>query len=250
VAETRVRPASATGAGVFFSSQGWPNDDRVSLAGRDFVAVADASGPTYGGWHRPIGVDASLAGAVAGWVERAADAPVAAMRAALSRANAAAYAPNWLDTSHDKRVHPTSSIAALGVRGGRAVVGHAGLCRGYRVRAGRIELVAVEHSITRERRRAGEPPLEEIVEQLFSTAPSRLFGFEETLEVELWEDEARERDLFILCTKGIWTQLDDGALLAGVDVDDLDVAAHRLVREATRDERAESATVVLCRVGG
>jgi serine/threonine protein phosphatase PrpC len=218
-----------------------PNDDRsVIVPDRGFFAVADAAGPTYGGWHRPARADVALRAAVEAWSASPALAGEVAMVAALRRANDVARDPKV----EERLTHTTSSITALGIRGGRAVVGQVGLCRAYRARGGALQLLLEEHSVAR----ANAAMLDDGTRDLFTHAPGRLIGFAADVEVDLWTDETREGDVFVLCTDGVWGPLPEARILALCALEGPGKAPRELVLEATATDAADCATSIVVRV--
>lgn len=206
-------------------------DDRVLVdLEHQLVAVADASGPTYGGYHRPTGVDAGLVALVAS-VARGAK-----LEAALAAANAAMYvAPPW-----PPRTHPTASITALHLVDHRATIAHVGSGRAYRSCGGVLEHLVREHTVSA----AADCP--EPAAPFYRRIVTRLLGFQPDVAVDSAGVLVHPADVFLLCTDGIWAHVDDDALstvlASGAPVDDLATAVLDL------SARREDAGVVVVRV--
>ncbi|MDC3955411.1 PP2C family protein-serine/threonine phosphatase [Polyangium jinanense] len=218
-----------------FASAYGENDDRWRIdERRGLFLVADASGPTYGGYYAPFGVDpglAALAEALDGdggedrlraalW---AANSTMRAMEdrqeevrkavlqrngedrlhASLEAADAVRDRQRW---PHRVFSHHATSCTALHAWGeNRMSVAQVGVCRVYRIRGRTIEQLLRDHNLRTALEEQGYPTdLLPETKQISTRMLGHLQGPEQidprTVEVE-------PGDCFVLCTDGLWSSL-------------------------------------------
>ena len=105
-----------------------------------------------------------------------------------------------------------STVVALLVRGEQCAVLWAGDSRVYRWRAGRLEQLTRDHSVTEEGRRGARQD---------SHAVTRAVGAHTTLTLDVWRDRVVSGDRFLLCSDGLTRALNEaeiGALVGGPDI--------------------------------
>ncbi len=196
-----VAGASAAGPGG-----ARPNDDRVLIDARArLYAIVDASGPTYGGWHRPTGVEPGLRALRRSWLCDPAPTVDERLRDALFAANRAMYDPAFFNQRFDGRApwHPTASMTVLGVAGDQAALAQIGSTRAYLARDQRVQRVLDDHTWWTELAARGAPRSPEDVRVV-----TRVLGFAEQVEFEITRLTLRPRDLVVLCSDGVWFPLE------------------------------------------
>jgi len=140
----------------------------------------------------------------------------------------------------------TTVTAAL-VEPGRVVFGHVGDSRAYRVRDGRLEQLTDDHSLVAELVRSGKISAEEAEVHPQRSVITRALGTEPDVDVDTFDVETQEGDLFLICSDGLTTMVDDMAVQEIVEGHrhDLKQAARELVQAANRAGGEDNITVVL-----
>ena len=139
----------------------------------------------------------------------------------------------------------TTMTVAL-VEDGRVWIGHVGDSRAYLVREGRLEQLTEDHSLVAELVRSGRLSPEEAEGHPQRSVVTRALGTDPDVDVDTFSVETRPGDLFLLCSDGLTTMVDDAAILAEIDRhrDDLRSAAKALVRAANRGGGEDNITIV------
>jgi protein phosphatase len=170
--------------------------------------------------------------------------PLAALRRAARGANAAilertAKAPELRGMA--------TTLAALWVREGSALLAHVGDSRIYMLRQARLYPLTIDHSYVCELvfRRRIDPesvrshPNRHVIMRALGVAPAP--------EPDLCGMAARPGDVFLLCTDGVHGQLDDEEIreLLSAARDDVDAAARALVDFANLRGGQDNATAIV-----
>jgi serine/threonine protein phosphatase PrpC len=145
----------------------------------------------------------------------------------------------------------TTMTVAL-VEDGRVWIGHVGDSRAYLIRAGLLEQLTEDHSLVAELVRSGKLSPEEAEAHPQRSVVTRALGTDPDVDVDTFSVEARPGDLFLLCSDGLTTMVDDAAILAEIDQhrDDLRAAAKALVRAANRGGGEDNITIVIFEIVG
>src|SRR5439155_9048322 len=116
----------------------------------------------------------------------------------------------------------------------------------YRVRDGTLEQLTEDHSLVAELVRSGKLSPEEAEGHPQRSVVTRALGTDPDVDVDTFSVETRPGDLFMLCSDGLTTMVDDAAILAEIDRhrDDLRSAAKALVRAANRGGGEDNITIV------
>lgn len=200
--------------------------------------VADALGPSYGGYHLPIALDAALAAVcrgVAGSRETDAEARLRAGVAAgaalldeaqrayattlaaqpnvgsnrmqAARSAAAIHARERFGQSIDAHVHHATSLTAVCIHRRRLTVAQVGSSRAYLVREGAVDLLLLDHllaSVT------NDPALAELQADICT----RMLGFGRgDADVDYHWLDVFPGDVVVLLGQGAWRQLSPEAIL-------------------------------------
>jgi serine/threonine protein phosphatase PrpC len=234
-----VAVASCTSAGrVRATNQDWAGyfgapDDGMMTKGRLFILADGMGGEAGGEVASRLAVD-TIAKA---YFERASEEPLAALERSLMVANQAIHAQ--ATASADLRGMGTT-CTALVLRGAHAWIAHVGDSRAYRIRDGHVERLTTDHSLA-ERGAA------------YAHILTRALGVRPEVEVDLIPvaTGVRPRDLFLLCSDGLWGQVADADILTVVTEEpDLEVASQRLIDTANLRGGPDNVTVILARVEG
>ena len=130
-------------------------------------------------------------------------------------------------------------------------IGHVGDSRAYLIRNGELEQLTEDHSLVAELVRSGKLSPEEAETHPQRSVVTRALGTDPNVDVDTFEVEGRTGDLYMLCSDGLTTMVDDGTILDEIDRnrDDLRSAAKALVRAANRGGGEDNITVVFFELG-
>ena len=144
----------------------------------------------------------------------------------------------------------TTVTAAL-VEGDAVTIGHVGDSRAYRIRDGQIEQLTDDHSLVGELQRSGELSAEEARTHPQRSVMTRALGTEPDVEIDTFAVEGRAGDLYLICSDGLSSMVDDATILELVEArrGDLDAAARDLLRAANRSGGEDNITVVCFELG-
>ncbi len=141
-----------------------------------------------------------------------------------------------------------STVAALVLRGNRALIGHVGDSRVYRLRDGRLEALTRDHSLYEELKATGAK-LGPKSEFPHANVITRALGMNPDVKVELRAERARAGDVFMLCTDGLLETMDDECIAAVLGSMPPCEAARELVDRAFVGGSRDNITVVVARIG-
>jgi len=142
----------------------------------------------------------------------------------------------------------TTITAALVGNSGLAI-GHVGDSRAYRLRGGRFEQLTDDHSLVADLVRSGRLTPEEADVHPQRSVITRALGTDPHVDVDTFTVPVESGDLFLLCSDGLTTMVDDGEIRDLVtSAKDLDQAGRGLVKAANKAGGEDNVTVVLFRV--
>ena len=143
----------------------------------------------------------------------------------------------------------TTVTAAL-VDGDRVAIGHVGDSRAYRIRGGELEQLTQDHSVVADLMRSGRLTPEEAGSHPQRSVITRALGTDPEVDVDTIAVDAEPGDVFLLCSDGLTTMVDDDAILRMVvEAANLEAAGKALVKAANRRGGEDNVTVVLFAVG-
>jgi serine/threonine protein phosphatase PrpC len=144
-----------------------------------------------------------------------------------------------------------TTITAALVEGDNVTFGHVGDSRAYLVRDGVIEQLTEDHSLVNELMKSGKLSAEEAETHPQRSVITRALGTDPDVDVDTFVVEARENDLFLICSDGLTTMVGDDDILELLEKfhDDLDRAAKSLVAAANRAGGEDNITVVAFTIG-
>ena len=162
----------------------------------------------------------------------------------------------------NRRVHARaqedSSLAGMGTTMTAVVVdpaaeevaiGHVGDSRAYRLRGARLERLTRDHSLVEEMRRKGQLTDAQAEDHPQRSIITRALGPEPEVDVDVQTVAAQPGDVFLICSDGLTTMLDDETI-AGllIRATSMASAVRALVDEANRAGGRDNITVVLFRL--
>ena len=144
----------------------------------------------------------------------------------------------------------TTMTAAL-VQDGAVRIGHVGDSRAYRIRQGRLEQLTEDHSLVAELVRSGRLSQAEADVHPQRSVITRVLGTDPDVDVDAFSVETQPGDVFMLCSDGLTSMVDDQTILGIVERNrsDLGSAAQSLVDAANKGGGEDNITVVVFEIG-
>jgi serine/threonine protein phosphatase PrpC len=144
-----------------------------------------------------------------------------------------------------------TTITAALVTGSSVAIGHVGDSRAYRLRQGRLEQLTEDHSLVADLVRSGRLAPEEADTHPQRSVITRALGTDLEVDVDTFTVEAEAGDIFLLCSDGLTTMVDDEEITQTVaKADSLGHATKALVKAANRAGGEDNVTVVLFQLEG
>jgi len=140
-----------------------------------------------------------------------------------------------------------TTIVCLLVSGKKAYVGHVGDSRAYLLRDGELIQLTSDHSWVNEQARKGTLEPDQVRTHPFRNVITRALGGKDQVAVDLRELEAQDKDIFLLCSDGLTTMLDDPTILETINRtrDDLDTCGSELIALANAQGGDDNITVIV-----
>jgi protein phosphatase len=144
-----------------------------------------------------------------------------------------------------------TTITAALVVADALVIGHVGDSRAYRLRGGKFEQLTDDHSLVADLVRSGRITPEEADAHPQRSVITRALGTDREVDVDTFTVQAESDDLFLICSDGLTTMVDDEEIRDLVTrARDLEQAGKGLVKAANKAGGEDNITVVLFRVAG
>ena len=143
----------------------------------------------------------------------------------------------------------TMTVALVG--DGSVVFGHVGDSRAYLIRDGRLEQLTEDHSLVAELVRSGKLSPEEAETHPQRSVITRALGTDPDVDVDSFSIETVPGDLFMLCSDGLTSMVEDDVILQTIEKnrDNLQAAAKALIRAANKGGGEDNITVVFFEIG-
>jgi len=141
----------------------------------------------------------------------------------------------------------TTMTVALFHEDGAVAIGHVGDSRAYLLRDGGLEQITDDHSLVAELVRRGELSPEEAEVHPQRSVITRALGTDPDVDVDTFTLQARDGDLFLLCSDGLTTMVDVETIteIVAKHRHDLHAAARALIKEANDRGGDDNITTVL-----
>jgi PPM family protein phosphatase len=144
-----------------------------------------------------------------------------------------------------------TTLVALLLDHGTALIAHAGDSRCYLFRGGRLLRQTRDHSLVDEQMRLGTITAEEAERSPFRSVITRAVGTQSSVSEDILELPIEPGDLFLLCTDGLTREVDEDEiariLSIAAEAANLDPAAWRLVESANGAGGRDNITCLLVR---
>jgi serine/threonine protein phosphatase PrpC len=143
----------------------------------------------------------------------------------------------------------TTTAAIVNLEAEEVAIGHVGDSRAYRLRGGRFEQLTRDHSLVEEMRRKGQLTDAQAEDHPQRSIITRALGPEPEVQVDLQTVPAQDGDVFLICSDGLTTMLDDEQIARVLArATSLGAAVRALVDEANRAGGRDNITVVAFRL--
>ena len=217
------------------------NEDSFFARGTLFV-VADGMGGAQ------AGEVASKAAAEAFAAELPKAPPERVLRETIEAANRSIHEHARQDPGLAGMGTTTTAVIVDG-EAEEVAIGHVGDSRAYRLRGGRLEQLTRDHSLVEEMRRKGQLTDAQAEDHPQRSIITRALGPEPEVEVDLQTVPAQAGDVFLICSDGLTTMLDDERIARLVTrASSMESAVRALVDEANRAGGRDNITVIAFRL--
>ncbi len=144
-----------------------------------------------------------------------------------------------------------TTLTVAEIADGVVSIGHVGDSRAYLVRAGNLEQLTEDHSLVGELMRTGKLSAEEAVSHPQRSMITRALGTDPDVDVDMFSVEPRVGDLFLLCSDGLTSMVDDREILriVGETRGDLEALVKALIKAANKGGGEDNITVVAFEIG-
>jgi PPM family protein phosphatase len=142
-----------------------------------------------------------------------------------------------------------TTVVGFLLKGRIAAIAHVGDSRAYRLRNGHLELLTQDHTWVNEQVVAGYLSAEQARAHPLKNVVTRALGGESEVLVDVREVEVQPGDVYILCSDGLTTMLDDEEIKRRITGETpLEDACRALVQDANVKGGLDNITVVLVMV--
>ncbi|HTR75650.1 MAG TPA: Stp1/IreP family PP2C-type Ser/Thr phosphatase [Solirubrobacterales bacterium] len=139
----------------------------------------------------------------------------------------------------------TTTAAILDGEAEEVAIGHVGDSRAYRLRRGKLERLTRDHSLVEEMRRKGQLTEAQAEDHPQRSIITRALGPEPEVEVDLQTVPAQAGDVFLVCSDGLTTMLDDEHIERLLSrATSMPAAVRALVDEANRAGGRDNISVI------
>ncbi|MGA2400950.1 MAG: type VI secretion system-associated protein TagF [Syntrophobacteraceae bacterium] len=142
-----------------------------------------------------------------------------------------------------------STVVAMVAVDNRCVALWAGDSRLYRYRDGRLQQLTRDHSLISELSRQGLGSHDELAEDGLGSVITRALGAEHSLIIDKMVWEAREKDLFLLCSDGLVRELGDVEIADILSRTGIEQSSRALVDAAMARGARDNVTVIVVYAG-
>jgi len=174
--------------------------------------------------------------------------PEETLQATIGAANRSIYDKAHEDSSLSG-MGTTITAAIVNSEREEVIVGHVGDSRAYRLRNGILQRLTKDHSLVEEMRRRGQITEAQAEDHPQRSIITRALGPEPEVEVDIQVVPAEPGDIFLLCSDGLTTMLNDERVRElMISATSIEAAAKTLVDEANRAGGRDNITVSIFEV--
>lgn len=216
----------------------------VNGNGARLVVVADGMGGHAGG---EVASSTSVQ-AIGEYFDSASEEPAVLLRRAFETANERVYR-----MGNDQPAlygMGTTAVAVLLETDGTAWVAHVGDSRAYRLHRGQLERLTEDHSWVQEQVRLARITPEEAETHPRRNALLRSIGVDAEVEVDVSSVEVQTGDRLLLCSDGLWGEVDDQTIAGVLASQDPQEGVRLLVQLANEAGGHDNVTVAVVALPG
>ncbi len=141
-----------------------------------------------------------------------------------------------------------TTLVALGAENGHGWMVNVGDSRGYRMRAGRLEQITLDHSLVEEQVRMGRMTRQQAEHSPFKNVITRALGTQNVVTPDFFELETEPGDFYLLCSDGLTRELANTQIEAILQLAlPLEALCARLVEAANKAGGHDNITCLLVR---
>lgn len=214
-----------------------PIDPTILAARGAFYAVADGMGGHAAG---QIASEIALKSVISNFYDSPTDDIPTSLLESISAANETVH--NVAVMVPERQGMGTTLTSAV-FSEDRVYVAHVGDSRAYLLRDGAIRQVTLDHSWVAEQVRAGVLTLEEAESSPYKNVITRALGTQESVEPEVFIEEARAGDIWVLCSDGLTGHVEDDEIRAIAASQPPSEAARQLIELANARGGRDNITV-------
>ena len=144
-----------------------------------------------------------------------------------------------------------STVVVTYFDGEKVYVGHVGDSRLYRYRDGELHQVTEDHSLVQELVSRGLLSKEEAIESTNKNLVTRALGIEESVQIDVAEEEWQPGDIYLLCSDGLNDVLRDDVIsdILESNKDNLETALDSLIETVNSNGGPDNVSVILIQPG-
>lgn len=226
--------AAKTHVGIVRAS----NQDAL-LLGDGFYGVADGMGGHKGG--------EVASGLAVEWMEgllKAAPPSLETLETAIQKVNTDLFAKQEADAS---LTGMGTTLTVLWSNDNQMHIGHVGDSRAYLLRDGKLAQVTKDHSVVGEMMRQGLLTKEKARVHPYRNVITRAVGTAPDIEVDIFTLEKAPGDLWLICSDGLNTMLEDEEIAVHLAQEQLETALENLLEAALAKGGRDNISIVLLR---
>ena len=144
------------------------------------------------------------------------------IRQAIGDANDAIYT---LASQNEQYHNMGTTIVAALIRDARAVIGHVGDSRAYKVTSEGITLLTADHSLVNELVKSGQLSLEEALHHPRRNVLTRAIGTDPQVSIDVQTLDWSAGDVLLLCSDGLTNMVSEEQMFTAVSSEEMDLEA-------------------------
>ena len=125
------------------------------------------------------------------------------------------------------------------------LIAQVGDSRAYLIRDGKMRQVTEDHSLVWDMVRRGVLTEEQAACHPMRNYITRAVGTEDTIEVDLFSEERKKGDRWLICSDGLYSQITKSALEEAAQTEDMETAADRLLQAALEGGGKDNISLIL-----
>ena len=132
--------------------------------------------------------------------------------------------------------------------GTKCYIAQVGDSRVYLHREGDLWKITEDHSLVNEQVRSGLITRSQADKLAYKNVITRSVGFEEIVEVDVYVRELQSGDLFLLCSDGLTSMINDDEIKNNIDSSDIKKSVNNLIDAANNAGGYDNVSIIIARV--